>query len=1335
MDRLATAMSSDFRLHVLGKPELRLRTEQVGNAVLGAVQQKHLAVLTYIALSPDCRCSRRVLASLLWSDTEDADDRHGLRSSLSFLRNPRALGPNSLSSGDRETVSLEVPIWVDCVEFERLVGSGEYEAAVALYRGKFFENWALPGCEGFEDWADGKRAHYSTLFCSAAREVCARLCDSGRAPAAIALAERVRDENPLDPAQWRTLIETRIAARDFVRAAADADRVERVAESEGVELDKGLRVLLRRARDRDWADGVQVPADESRLQTPEMVGREREFAALLRNWDRAVAGDLLQVHLVAGPGLGKSRLAQELAARLHARRVRVVMVRGDVVLRGVDFGFVARLANALSRLPGAAALSPSTASVLVGLDPSLGDIFRQTIPTFPPAQDAVRLRTSALRDLLLTVSADRPIAVILDDLHWADRSSLEVLGAAIAQIEGAPILIVSSSRPGLVGGPPNSDRLELQPLGVDAVREMLRSLAGIPDQSWADTFVEHIGRVSRGSPFLVLQTLSLALDQGLLAIDGRQWACPSIETFVLGATGDAIVSERVAEVSSDERFALLIVGFAAGSLSQLQLEGAFRSRNTESDALDKLERRRLVDSGSGVVRVTHDEIFDAAVALASSDELAAARLAVASALDGASSLDADRLREIGMHLIEAGDSKQLAITFARYVGVHRASGDRRSLIELAREFRGPDTLIPLDALVASLPRTLRQPSKAVIAASVAGLLAAAALVGVTLQSPLGGTPARLWISLDDTASNGRAWVATLDEDRWEPELPIAPSGPRPHRPEFPVAFGSPQRPGRKAWAVQFDSPDSGGVEVGLMEADGHIVRLTNSFGEDFPGGWSPDGKFLLISTSRWSRDRHLKIGVLNAETGVVWPLTPNDWYERSPAWSPDGARIAFVRKSFAAESNALCWSSMDGKSGRCSHLPGLSVVEVATWISPTTVLASADSSGVRRLLSIGIDDHSVTAIPFPGTVGNCSASADLKWIACPPFVTSTARLDQWRSLGLENLQTAALRWEVEGGSRWAIDSVTIDLPADTVFVGVPYRLRASVHSDAEHTTEHPTLAWSLAQGGTAVIDSSGTLIARSAGTIRVRAEVGGWTSAEREFVAVNHEAGPYERGDFFAQASRWRLFGEPVPLSVDTPVGQRILVNGDGHYFSGALLTTELETARGVGFDAEVSTRVTRMQWQYLHLGAMAIDAAVVASWTGKDAYLPGTKGLSSCFAGYPFSEGVEGVRRMANVVEPLPGTPGTPFPAIADGRIWRVRVQLLPDGRCGVAINDVPVSVHTPGGAFPRTVHIFIQGHSVGTLILVGNFRHWTGVPSDVDWSDVRPWRDVPGIHPRRRQ
>ncbi len=192
------------------------------------------------------------------------------------------------------------------------------------------------------------------------------------------------------------------------------------------------------------------------MTTP-FVGRAGELAALTADLD-AAAGGRGGVVLVAGePGIGKTRLAEELAARATARGVLVLWGRcwegagapsfwpWVQVVRGyvqVQAGDPASLRHDLG----------AGAADIAQLVPAVHDCIPD-LPAPPPLEpEAARFRLfDSLTGFLRTAAARRPLLLVLDDLHWADVPSLALLRFMSRELEGTGPLVVGSYRQSEVG--------------------------------------------------------------------------------------------------------------------------------------------------------------------------------------------------------------------------------------------------------------------------------------------------------------------------------------------------------------------------------------------------------------------------------------------------------------------------------------------------------------------------------------------------------------------------------------------------------------------------------------------------------------------------------------------------------------------------------------------------------------------------------------------------------------------------------------------------------------------------------------------------------------------
>src|SRR4051812_34810803 len=186
---------------------------------------------------------------------------------------------------------------------------------------------------------------------------------------------------------------------------------------------------------------------EMALVTEHLVGRAAELGTL----DGAVEGLKREgpaaTLLVGDPGIGKTRLLAELAAHADAR--------GHIVLSGSASELEADLpfwvfVDALDEF--AAGLEPRRLSSLDGqvraeLELLLPSMPRQEGPVGPALQDE-RYRTHrAVRELLECIAASAPLVLVLDDVHWADPASIELLAALLRTPPSAAVLLALAARP------------------------------------------------------------------------------------------------------------------------------------------------------------------------------------------------------------------------------------------------------------------------------------------------------------------------------------------------------------------------------------------------------------------------------------------------------------------------------------------------------------------------------------------------------------------------------------------------------------------------------------------------------------------------------------------------------------------------------------------------------------------------------------------------------------------------------------------------------------------------------------------------------------------------
>ncbi len=132
-------------------------------------------------------------------------------------------------------------------------------------------------------------------------------------------------------------------------------------------------------------------------------------------------------------------------------------------------------------------------------------------------------------------------------------------------------------------------------------------------------------------------------------------------------------------------------------------------------------------------------------------------------------------------------------------------------------------------------------------------------------------------------------------------------------------------------------------------------------------------------------------------------------------------------------------------------------------------------------------------------------------------------------------------------------------------------------------------------------------------------------------------------------------------------------------------------------------------------------DSVGLQRWDHRTAELPtnSTDQAQACEAVYPTGEAVWG-KHFLTLAVGGDATTARVDSILAGGRPWRLTLQLLPDGRCGIAVNGVMLRVASHRLAIGLPRHIVIEGQSVRTRILVDHIEVWRGVRQDIAWSRV---------------
>ena len=317
--------------------------------------------------------------------------------------------------------------------------------------------------------------------------------------------------------------------------------------------------------------------ERSRLATMaggRLIGRDRDFARLAEQLDRAVADEGGIVLLAGEAGVGKTRLTEELAASTEVPVLRGAASHDSTPAYGP---IVAALRSLLRGTPGA----------LDDCGP-LGEHLRLLLPELGPAPAEVETKNlrEAVRCALATLARDRGALLILDDLQWSDTATLELVAEIAPTLAETPLLLVAAYRSDEVSREHPLRRMRgelrrrldpveiaLEPLDEAGTAELLeRELGAAPSRP----LVRAVQDRSQGLPFFVEELASALSTEaqlesgpaGLELAGGSDVTVPeTVRDAVLLRCGDLGVEGRAAAEAAavaGERFELEAVVELAG---------------------------------------------------------------------------------------------------------------------------------------------------------------------------------------------------------------------------------------------------------------------------------------------------------------------------------------------------------------------------------------------------------------------------------------------------------------------------------------------------------------------------------------------------------------------------------------------------------------------------------------------------------------------------------------------------------------------------------------------------------------------------------------------------
>jgi DNA-binding SARP family transcriptional activator len=578
-------MASHLRIHLLGDLELWRDGQIVPPDAWSG--RKVCQLFKLLVTHRQRTVSSDELIEWLWPNLNPKMARNSLWVAVSQLR--RLLEPETIGRGastfilteppgyrfdPAERCAIDVDVFLGHVRTGRAYQRRErwteaidaYLSAARLDRGEYLAQ------DPYADWASPTRERLRETFLEMKGDLAACHLALGRYQEALEHAREALDRDPCRESVWRLVMEAHYRQGERDQALRDFERCRAIL---GEEL------------------GVNPLPETMALRLP-FVGREREWTLLSGALQPALDGRG-QVVLVAGePGIGKTRLLEELAGLATARGARVLMACCYEMEQNMAYApVVEALRSLLAAAPAAAsraATPPCPPAQLAAVAELLPEL-RQAWPDLPPYQplppDAERTRLlHSLAQVLRRCTQGEPLILLLDDLHWADPSSLRLVHYLARQSQEQPLLLVGAYRSthlprsralaALRQRLARQDLLLELPLPAFREEDVVLLLRLLGSQEAGDVLARRLYRETEGHPFFLAEVLRSLVQQGLdlaavaagIDVDERWLLPPGVRGAALG---------RLDRLTADDR-ALLDHASVIGREFALSLLARFLDR-------------------------------------------------------------------------------------------------------------------------------------------------------------------------------------------------------------------------------------------------------------------------------------------------------------------------------------------------------------------------------------------------------------------------------------------------------------------------------------------------------------------------------------------------------------------------------------------------------------------------------------------------------------------------------------------------------------------------------------------------------------------------------------
>jgi DNA-binding SARP family transcriptional activator/predicted ATPase len=607
-------------LSLLGSPRILLDGQP-----LDSLRRKNRALLFYLAAHRE-PLTRDHLLTFLWPDTERSAAQRTLRTMVYDLR--KQLGEAFVTDGELLGLNAES----DVRKFEAgLVSSdpspSSLTATLELYRGDFLSGFTLTEPPEFDDWVATERERFRSLYIRGLTTLAQRHESARNYAVALEAVSRALAFDPLQEKLQRLALRLHYFSGDRPAAIRRYESLRKLLNEElGVPPSPETRALYGAI----ITDKLQTPNFKLQIKTDRTAAASADSGlkrfgvgslglgvTILPFTGRAAELQTLHSFAASGkfiliegePGIGKTRLAAEFIETQQAVKLRGA---AHELEQNLPYQSIIDALRSLLTAPEWPALRlalddlpPFYLAEVARLIPEL----QTQLPDLPLAAstaDESRL-WEAVNQFLQCLARQRRLVVFLDDLHWADASSLGLVGYLARRAASPALLLLGTTRPAearsrlamLLQALTHEDRLAR--LAVSSLTEAeTRAIAEQLSPTHHDSLSAWLNRTGEGNPFFITELVRFAYNNKLLQKNGVLDLDALAAPYILPPTIQNLILSRLTRLSEDARRVLDVAAVVGREFDfELVTHVAALPEATTLDALDALRTAGLIQPTGG----------------------------------------------------------------------------------------------------------------------------------------------------------------------------------------------------------------------------------------------------------------------------------------------------------------------------------------------------------------------------------------------------------------------------------------------------------------------------------------------------------------------------------------------------------------------------------------------------------------------------------------------------------------------------------------------------------------------------------------------------------------